>query len=430
MHLKTFIKYIIYFGLLLVFSGCSTKELDFELKDIKLYKQDPSIYSEAKNFSDEEKNNNIKKFLDTYFYPWDLNQTTYTLEEAMWSHTYTKQNVYGENYRLIKPQWFDKIYDNANYEMFNMICKKAIVITPSHLRVFPSNSTIFYDPKKAGEGFPFDYNENTSIKINTPLFISHFSKDGLWAFVESNIALGWIELKNIAFVNDEFINIFKTNKYGVSIKDNVILKKKGFIQEYAQMSTLFPIAKKGFVIAGKDFKNDAFIKVIDENEFIKPLGLDFNNDNIKLITDTLVSQPYGWGGLLGNRDCSLLTRDFFIPFGKFLPRNSASQSKIGKKFDLSKLDDNEKREFILKNAIPYKTLVYLKGHIMLYIGNKDNEPLVFHNVWGVRVKENSQIGRKIIGKAVVTSLEPGKELDNYIDDKSILKRILSINILQ
>ena len=41
-------------------------------------------------------------------------------------------------------------------------------------------------------------------------------------------------------------------------------------------------------------------------------------------------QPYGYGGLYDNRDCSAMTRDLFAPFGLYLPRNSSEQARGGK----------------------------------------------------------------------------------------------------
>ena len=83
-----------------------------------------------------------------------------------------------------------------------------------------------------------------------------------------------------------------------------------------------------------------------------------------------------------------------------------------------------------ENGVPFSTLVYLKGHIMLYIGAKNNEPLVFHNIWSVRLKDET--GRKyrhIIGKATVTTLEPGVGIKDFDEDTNILNRIEGIVIL-
>jgi hypothetical protein len=97
---------------------------------------------------------------------------------------------------------------------------------------------------------------------------------------------------------------------------------------------------------------------------------------------------------------------------------------------MSNLSNDEKKEFVKKNGVPFSTLVYLKGHIMLYIGIKGNEPLVMHNMWSVRLKdETGKKYRYIIGKATITTLEPGKEMKDYDEDNNILKRVEGIIIL-
>ena len=64
---------------------------------------------------------------------------------------------------------------------------------------------------------------------------------------------------------------------------------------------------------------------------------------------------------------------------------------------------------------------------MLYIGEKDNESLVFHNIWGIRTKDKMK--RKIIGKAVITTLNPGKELAEVDKSFNFLSRIKGMTLL-
>ena len=97
---------------------------------------------------------------------------------------------------------------------------------------------------------------------------------------------------------------------------------------------------------------------------------------------------------------------------------------------MSNLTNNEKKEFMKNNGVPFSTLVYLKGHIMLYIGIKENEPLVLHNMWSVRLKDsNGRKYRHIIGKATVTTLEPGKGIKDFDEDTNILNKIQGIVVL-
>ena len=85
----------------------------------------------------------------------------------------------------------------------------------------------------------------------------------------------------------------------------------------------------------------------------------------------------------------------------------------------------------MEKAIPYLTLLWRKGHVMLYIGVKNGQPLIFHNVWGVRTKDlRGCEGRKIIGQAVITTLHPGRELRNFDTEAGdLLTHIAGMSIL-
>jgi hypothetical protein len=69
---------------------------------------------------------------------------------------------------------------------------------------------------------------------------------------------------------------------------------------------------------------------------------------------------------------------------------------------------------------------------MLYIGHKNNEPLFFHDVWGVKTKSFfGKDGRKIVGKAVITTLNMGEEVNSYDEKRSLASRVKGIvNVTQ
>ena len=424
MQLKLTKKIVISSIISFLFIGCSQKNL--EIRDIREISQQPDNY--IKNI--ESFNKDLQREFDNdfnikYFQPWDLDKITYSKKEAIWGFSYSKRNVYGENLRLISKEWFDKEIKNSNFIKYNTLNKKAITINNTNLRVFPTNKPIFYNPKKAGEGFPFDYNQNSALKINSPIFISHFSKDKAWVFVQSSFALGWVSVNDIAFVDDNFIKNFKIDSYAINIKDNLAIYQNKNFRTYIKLGTLFPKKDDKFLIANVNQKNrEAYISFIDFNKNIVNKPLEFNNKNISKILNELIGELYGWGGLLNNRDCSATTRDIFAPFGIYIQRNSSAQAKDGFYIPLDKYSIDKKIDLILEKGIPFQTLLYLKGHIMLYIGKYNNKPLVFHNTWGIKTIDFfGNYGRKIIGKTVITTLEAGKEIDGFYEKSSLINRI-------
>ena len=132
-----------------------------------------------------------------------------------------------------------------------------------------------------------------------------------------------------------------------------------------------------------------------------------------------------------NRDCSATMKDLFSPFGIWLPRNSMDQAAKGVVFiDLSRLSCKEKEKMIISKGIPYLTLIWLRGHIMLYIGSYKGRAMVFHNLWGIKTKSFlGKEGRKIVGHAAITTVSPGKDLYNTDPKDGILGKIVGMILL-
>ena len=423
---KSYKQILLILVITLLFSACSVKEP--VLSQAK--NSDIEVLATTANDNSFNSTEVSKDFFNKYFKPWNSTKVSFPKLEAMWGQSYKNKKVYLENHQLATASWFDKQIENSNFNDYNILPKKAITLKNVNIRVLPTNSPMFYDPTQPGEGFPFDYNQNSSLKINTPIIVSHLSKDRAWAYIESSTVGGWVEIGTIAYVDNDFIQEFKTSNYFVSVKEKFPIYDPIF-REYVKVATIFPKKNNKYIIAKKDDNQNAYISYIDlNNDEVESMPLAFNSENRIKIAKQLIDEPYGWGGLLNNRDCSSFTQDYFATFGKFLHRNSKAQLSNGKYFDMSKLTNNEKKEFMKNNGVPFSTLVYLKGHIMLYIGIKENEPLVLHNMWSVRLKDsNGRKYRHIIGKATVTTLEPGKGIKDFDEDTNILNKIQGIVVL-
>jgi len=414
-------KNIFLFLIALLFIACSQKQI----ADLQKYAQKPSVYTKNIKLPDIDQEKESKLFLKNYFSPWDIKKLNFSKEEASWGNAYINKQFYLENNTLAPKKWFEKQIKNSNFENYNKILQKAISTKNANIRVFPTSSRLFYNPKIAGEGFPFDYNQNSLLKINTPLLISHYSKDKAWAYIQSYFVSGWIRVDKLKIVDDTFIKKFKTGDYFIAIKEGFPLSLQKFI-EYSKVGTIFPKERDKFLLATQKKLEKIKIKALNVASF--PLNL--NQNNLSRVAKEFIGELYGWGGIDSHRDCSSFIQDFFSPFGIYLNRNSKAQTKFHEYIDLSSKSDYEKEQFIKNNAIPFLSLVYLKGHIMLYIGNKDDKALVMHNIWGLRTREFPfKKGRNIIGKTVITSLTPGIELNNIDKNRIILKRVQGIVFL-
>ncbi|MDZ7819484.1 MAG: SH3 domain-containing protein [Aliarcobacter sp.] len=192
---KKYSQLLIFLATTLLFTACSVKEPAIVIPKTSDITELAKTAND--NFIDQEKA--TKDFFKKYFKPWNSSKVSYPKIEAMWGHSYKYKKIYLENHQLATSEWFDKQIDNSNFDEYNTLTKKAITLKNTNVRVLPTNSVMFYDPTKPGEGFPFDYNQNSLIKLNTPIMVSHLSKDRAWAYIESSTVGGWIEIGSIAF---------------------------------------------------------------------------------------------------------------------------------------------------------------------------------------------------------------------------------------
>ncbi len=165
--------------------------------------------------------------------------------------------------------------------------------------------------------------------------------------------------------------------------------------------------------------------------------MSFSSQKVAFLAQGIMGEKYGWGGMFGNRDCSMFLRDILGNFGFYLPRNSQAQIRQNPiknnqdlYFDLSAFHVEEKKAIIWQNAIPFGTLLGMRGHIMLYLGQLDEQIYILHDIWGLRTLQNeTQEGRKIIGKIAITPLEIGKDIQGINQDKLLIHRIYGMRNL-
>ena len=432
----------------LFFVSCSTKvpiqtvpdtvkEIQKEQKKqmITLLSQDIEKYLET--FQDNKTKLSQDKYEKNYFAVWNIKESKKTPKELMWAFdAFRYGKSYGENFQLIEKEFFADMREKANFEHFSSVNKPAISLCELNIRAFPTNKPLLRNPKIAGEGFPFDYMQNSTIHANKPLFVTHYSKDKEWAHVLSSFAFGWVKTKDIALLKPYQTKLWQKAQQAVVVKEGVPLyTKEGdflFKTKLGMMFALIDEDKETYTVlcvGNYKFAEPLFLKVQINKDIVHKGSLAFSKENISKILPQFLGRKYGWGGMYNERDCSSTLRDFYAPFGLWLPRNSYQQSKVGEVVSLDKLTNEEKQELIKKKAVPFQTLLYKRGHIVLYTGVVDGKITILQNIWGVKTKENAEEGRYIVGKTIFSTLELGNELKNYDKDASMLQNLKSFNIL-
>lgn len=375
------------------------------------------------------------KLLAKKFAPWHIKTIDDKPENIFWginSYKYrVKKPWYGANLKPLKPEFFTHMAKNAAKENLGKISKKAITLRDTALRAAPSAEPLFADPKRAGEGWPFDYLQISALPVGAAVFVSHYSLDGAWAMVRDDDVWGWMRSDDIRVLSDDEAQAYEASaSWMVALKDGEPLRDaSGKFIAQTRIGMLLPLNHQGDDIwQGRVYTAAGLSGFSVSAKAVARFPLDMSDERLKQLSSALLGQAYGWGGLGGLRDCSLFTRDFLAGFGLWLPRNSRAQSAVGERISLKELSPKQKLEKIASLGVPYRTLIHLPGHIMLYVGlSQSGEPLVLHDVWGIRTKDG---GRALLGGINITTMLVGQDHPD-VDKKALLiNRADYINILK
>ena len=421
--------------------ACSTKN-GVEVQTKEDISDLSSIPQDVRQYSSELDENLTKvsqsEFEKQYFSVWNSPTTLGDKDSVQWAfNTFKFGKSYAENLQLHDQEFFDAMKSNSNFESYLDLSERAITLREVNVRAFPTQRPLLRDPQRAGEGFPFDYLQNSTIHANKPLLVTHYSKDREWVHVFSSFAYGWVKASDIAFLEKRHTNLWQKAEQILVTKENEpIYSLKGEFLFKSKIGMMFALIDENeseyIVLTVSSYKNSQplFLKSKISKQSAHKGILSFNTENMDLIVDEMLKSNYGWGGMYGQRDCSSTLRDLYTPFGIWLPRNSYQQSKVGDVLSLEELSDEEKIATIKDKAIPFKSLLYKKGHIVLYVGTFNDEIIIFQNTWGIRTKESDTEGRFIIGKTIFSTLSVGENLKNYDDEAGLLKNLTSMNTLR
>lgn len=362
--------------------------------------------------------------------------------EKLNQFNYKKNNEhYAQNFKHHDAKWLDKITKKMQLENINKEYQqhhRAIAVNNTFARTLPEYAPDFYHFSLPGQGFPFDNLQDAFVLAGTPLYVLHFSQDKSWALVLTpDCYFAWINSKDFAYVAENFIQKYtKAAKKGlvaITKTETSILDTADNFKFLSYIGSVFPLDEqddKNFeiLIPEKDINNNAIItrtKIAKSNATIMPLSL--SKQNMAKILIELKERPYGWGGAFFFNDCSSEMKNLFTPFGIWLPKNSGQQAYLNNKVDLSAYKLKERLNYVTHLAKPLTTLLYIEGHIMLYIGNITvNDqiiPMTYQNVWGLSPKNKDK--RYVIGQAVfLPLLEKFAQTDiSSQADKNYLKLI-------
>ncbi|MDA5496513.1 SH3 domain-containing C40 family peptidase [Yersinia aleksiciae] len=328
-------------------------------------------------------------------------------------YTHPETRYYGENFMLLDATWKEKMRALASVSVAHnyMPSSRGITLEETAVRLLPTAYPAFNDPSQAGEGYPFDTLQSSAVHPGTPIYIADTTEDRSWSYIITPTVMGWVDSSNIAKVDGVFIQKWTAmaeKNLGAVINDNANFVDNGGVFRFtARTGTLLPLktvnGKKVAAIPISNNKGKAVIHYASlADNTMHQVPIPPTPENIAHLMKNMQGKNYGWGNIYGFNDCSAEIRNLLLPFGIFLPRNSLAQSLSGERVDLSDLSTEERIEYLTQQGKPFTTLIYIGGHVMLYIGNTHwaghTVPMTYQNLWGL--KPTNASSRSIIGKSI------------------------------
>ncbi len=311
-----------------------------------------------------------------------------------------------EKEQIIKRSNFQGIADEIKVEF-------GILVRKQNLRAFPTDTVFAPSPDK----IDMDRFQLTSLSANNPVAVLHKSSDDKWAYVQSTIYRGWLKSNSIALVKNrnEIFDLLNTDRFLVVSGNRVETEPNPFIPEISniqyQMGDILPLAAPGEIPdsippgnhQAQSAEGSYVIKIPVRDEggyFQVKLALiarrnDLHEGYLPYTRASLISQTfkmlgerYGWGGLFDRRDCSRFIMDIYRSVGVILPRDAGAQEEgTAGEFIRFSGSINEREELL--NRLEAGDPLYMKGHVMVYLGRVGDRYYVIHDGAGYAVRDRS-----------------------------------------
>jgi len=359
---------------------------------------------------------------------------------------------------ISKPSSHKRFYDNgeqlnqndyaAYIESTNQNAVKAenpvrfgLVVKRSILRTFPTLDRVF----KWGKDRDLDRFQESGLFPGDAVAILHVSKDKQWVLVQTYNYLAWMPKEDVAIGDKAAISAFKNDETfivvtGSKVFTNHVPNDEAISNIQLDMGIRLPLAKRSEysnALYGQNPFANYIVKLPVRNAEGKltlklvpiPRGQDvrvgylpFTKQNLVTQSFKFLGERYGWGHDYNGRDCTGFIGEIYKSFGLLMPRNSGQQAKgaYGQNHFFAK-DTAKADKLKVIESMQVGDLIYIPGHVMMYLGQESSKPYVIHDVKGLSyIDESDEVYSGTLNGVSVTPLLP---LKNYVNNITNIKRI-------
>lgn len=330
-------------------------------------------------------------------------------EEPCWEDTRPLSSV----------DWFP-ILENRNLDALpeTVHPRWGMVTERCSLRLLPTGMAVC---RRRGDRYD-DILQETALLPGEPLAVLHSSRDRRWWYAVASFAQGWVPATALGLcqIREDWLAAQRQERF-------LLVTGSGFAlpqDPYAPGRWELSLGMRLRLLSGPEevrplrgrvpydcYLADWPIRVADGSLGFLPVAvpvsrpvregwLPYRPESAWALAQTLRGEVYGWGGMLGGRDCSALVQELFRCFGFRLPRNSEGLSRLPGAIDVSRRSPVEKRA-ILRRQQP-GTVLWFPGHVMLWGGERSGRPVCLSAAGSFGAAEGPV---RAVNTVVLTSLD-------------------------
>ncbi|WP_462159194.1 SH3 domain-containing protein [Pseudoalteromonas sp. GB56] len=343
---------------------------------------------------------------------------------------------------------FERYHANTNKEAVKLTneVRFGMVVNRTSLRTFPTDDRVLNAEMDAD----LDRFQESGAFPGEAVAVLHESADKQWYLVAAYNYTAWVKKSAIAVGGKDIINDFMNSKDFIVVTgdkvDTTFVPNKPRVSEVQlDMGVRLPLMPKeeiAHLTHGQNSFASYIVKLPVRNDdgslgfkpALLPRSSDVSIGYLPLTSYNLIAQGfkflgerYGWGHDYNARDCTGFVGEIYKTFGVMMPRNSSWQGagEYGHNWRFDKAATLAEKHQVL-SKMKVGDLIYIPGHVMMYIGDYEGQPYVIHDVKGLGyIKSDGGFYDGELNGVSVTPLLPLhlNSKTSYLDRTYAIKRI-------
>ena len=358
------------------------------------------------------------------------------------------QALYDERGRPIAGSVLDDLQDALELDAIpeQQPLRYGLIVHRADLRAFPTPLRVFNSP----DDHDIDRFQESGLFPGDPVAIAHESRDRQWWFVVSPLYTAWVEKRHIALGDAAAVFAYgrRTPQLivtGATARTVYTPEQPKLSQLQLDMGVRVPLLADWpadrpvngqhpytahvieLPVRGDDGRLSFAPALLPKNQDTAERYLPLTKANLLRQGFKFLGERYGWGHSYNARDCSGFVSDVYRSFGVSLPRNTRDQavSPALNRIAFGEQDDRAARMKAVRE-LQVGDLIYIPGHVMMVIGERNGEPYVIHDTTGISYRDGEgRVARARLNGVSVSPLTPllFDEAHSYVDRITSIQRI-------